>query len=153
MLGRVYPFARTLAYHANTLSHCHIMTDARIPPRTTHLHSDGVSEQARAIASELLSEGQASESISLDRVAEVIGAAPVTMQDIEAILDALSAAGRPAQAEMKDPPAALARVLKAVRSFSAATGRRPTLPEIAQHSGLTLAEVRFALLYARVLVR
>ena len=48
---------------------------------------------------------------------------------------------------------ALAQVLATVRSFSAVSGRRPTLPEIAQHSGLSLGEVRFALLYARVLVR
>jgi hypothetical protein len=33
------------------------------------------------------------------------------------------------------------------------SGRRPNLPEIAEHSGLSLGEVRFALLYARVLVR
>jgi Sigma-70 region 3 len=101
----------------------------------------------------LLLETTGAEVVSLDRVAEAIGAAAVTMQEIEAILDALDAAGRRVEAEVKDPPAALARVLKAVRSFSAVSGRRPTLPEIAQHSGLSVGEVRFALLYARVLVR
>jgi hypothetical protein len=44
-------------------------------------------------------------------------------------------------------------VLATVRSFSAISGRKPTLSEIAQHSGLSLGEVRFAVLYARVLVR
>ena len=91
--------------------------------------------------------------VSLDAVAEAIGAAPVTMSDIEAIFDGLEAAGRRVEAELKDPPAALARVLSTVRSFSAVSGRRPTVPEIAQHSGLSVGEVRFALLYARVLVR
>ena len=91
--------------------------------------------------------------VSLDEIAEAIGAAPVTMPEIEAIFDALEAAGHPVSAEPRNPPAALARVLSTVRSFSAISGRRPSLPEIAQHSGLSLGEVRFALLYARVLVR
>ncbi len=91
--------------------------------------------------------------ISLDAVAKAIGAAAVTLQDIEAVFDALEAAGRRVESEARDPPAALAKVLAAVRSFSAVSGRRPTLPEIAEHSRLSLGEVRFALLYARVLVR
>jgi hypothetical protein len=91
--------------------------------------------------------------VSLDELAEAIGAAPVTMAEIEAIFDALDAAGHPVEAEPKNPPAALAQVLSTVRSFSAISGRRPTVPEIAQHSGLSVGEVRFALLYARVLVR
>jgi len=77
----------------------------------------------------------------------------VTMADIEAIFDALDAAGHPVTAERRDPPAALAQVLSTVRSFSAISGRKPTLAEIMQHSGLSLGDVRFALLYARVLVR
>jgi len=91
--------------------------------------------------------------VTLDEVAEAIGAAAVTMPEIEAIFDALEAAGHPVAAEPKNPPAALARVLSTVRSFSAISGRRPSVPEIAQHSGLSLGEVRFALLYARVLTR
>jgi hypothetical protein len=96
---------------------------------------------------------QNSELLSLDAVAEAIGAAAVTFEDIEAVFDGLEAAGRRVDSEPKDPPAALAKVLTAVRSFSAVSGRRPTLPEIAEHAGLSLGEVRFALLYARVLVR
>jgi hypothetical protein len=103
------------------------------------------------ILAQLLVKGGA--SLSLDAVAEAIGAAPVTMQDIEAIFDGLEAAGRSVQAEARDAPAALKQVLATVRSFSALSGRRPTVPEIAQHSGLSVAEVRFAMLYARVLVR
>jgi hypothetical protein len=91
--------------------------------------------------------------VALDAVADAIGAAAVTMQDIEAIFDGLEAAGRTIEAERRDPPAALKQVLATVRSFSAISGRRPTVPEIAQHSGLSIADVRFAMLYARVLVR
>ena len=112
-----------------------------------------LSATAAMILTLLLQETISAEVVSLDRVAEAIGAAAVTMQDIEAILDGLEAAGRRVESELKDPPAALAQVLKAVRSFSAVSGRRPTLPEIAQHSGLSVGEVRFALLYARVLIR
>jgi hypothetical protein len=91
--------------------------------------------------------------VSLDEVAEAIGAATVTMPEIEAIFDALEAAGHAVEAEPKNPPAALAQVLSTVRSFSAISGRRPSVAEIAQHSGLSQGEVRFALLYARVLAR
>ncbi|HEX3852350.1 MAG TPA: hypothetical protein VHW01_15375 [Polyangiaceae bacterium] len=105
------------------------------------------------ILAQLLGEGGRGQVVALDAVADAIGAAPVTMQDIEAIFAGLEATGRSIEAERRDPPVALKQVLATVRSFSAVSGRRPTLPEIAQHSGLTPAEVRFAMLYARVLVR
>ena len=131
------------------------MTDSSRTPPTGSPALPPLTLTAQAIFTLLLQETDGAEVVSLDRVAEAIGAAPVTMQDIEAILDALEAAGRRVESkpELKDPPLALAQVLKAVRSFSAVSGRRPTLPEIAQHSGLSVGEVRFALLYARVLVR
>jgi len=91
--------------------------------------------------------------VTLDEVAEAIGAAAVTMPEIEEIFDRLEAAGYTVAAEPKNAPAALAQVLSTVRSFSAISGRKPTLAEIAQHSGLSSGDVRFALLYARVLVR
>jgi hypothetical protein len=96
---------------------------------------------------------QKAEPVSLDAVAEAMGGAALTFEDIEAVFDALEAAGRRVESEPRDPPAALAKVLGTVRSFSALSGRRPTLLEIAEHSGLSLGEVRFALLYARVLIR
>jgi Sigma-70 region 3 len=109
------------------------------------------SSLAPAILAALLADS--AQVISLDALADAIGASAVTMQDIEAIFAGLEAAGRTVEAERRDPPAALKRVLATVRSFSAVSGRRPTATEIAQHSGLSLAEVRFAMLYARVLVR
>lgn len=105
---------------------------------------------ARIVGELLASPGA---QVSLDAVAHAIGAEPVGFDDIEAIFDALEAAGRNVHSEPRDPPAALGKVLSAVRSFSAVSGRRPSLAEIATHSGLTAAEVKFALLYARVLVR
>jgi hypothetical protein len=103
------------------------------------------------ILAQLLAES--GQVVALDAVADAIGAAAVTMQDIEAIFEGLEAAGHSIEAERRDPPAALKQVLATVRSFSAVSGRRPTIPEIAQHSGLSVAEIRFAMLYARVLVR
>jgi len=105
------------------------------------------------VVGKLLTGRTSAAPVTLDELAEVIGAAAVTMPEIEAIFDALASAGHPVAAEPRNPPAALAQVLKTVRSFSAISGRRPTLSEIAQHSGLSLGEVRFAMLYARVLVR
>ena len=110
-----------------------------------------LSTTVQAIIASLLAES--TDVVSLDRLADTIGAEAVTMIDIEAIFQALEAAGRSVEAETKDPPGALAQVLATVRSFSAVSGRRPTIAEIAQHSKLSLGEVRFALLYARVLVR
>ena len=107
----------------------------------------------RILAQLLADSADSGPVILLDSVADAIGAAPVTMQDIEAIFAGLEAAGRTIEAERRDPPAALKRVLATVRRFSAVSGRRPTVPEIAQHSGLSVADVRFAMLYARVLVR
>ncbi|MES1177342.1 MAG: hypothetical protein ABUL62_23670 [Myxococcales bacterium] len=127
------------------------MTEPHTP--TTPPTPPALSKTAATILNLLLQGTIGAEVVSLDRVAEAIGAAAVTMQDIEAILGALEGAGRRVEAELQDPPAALAQVLKAVRSFSAVSGRRPTLPEIAQHAGLSVGEVRFALLYARVLIR
>ncbi|HYP76676.1 MAG TPA: hypothetical protein VER12_11995 [Polyangiaceae bacterium] len=105
------------------------------------------------IVGKLLTGRPSGAAISLDEVADAIGTAAVTMPEIEAIFDALEAAGHSVAAEPKNPPAALAKVLSTVRSFSAVSGRKPNLAEIAQHSGLSVGEVRFALLYARVLVR
>jgi hypothetical protein len=114
-------------------------------------------ETTKGIVSEivgrLLTGKDGQSSFSLDEVADAIGAAAVTMPEIEAIFDALEAAGHPVIAERRSPPAALAQVLSTVRSFSAISGRKPSLAEISQHSGLSQGEVRFALLYARVLVR
>lgn len=111
--------------------------------------SSGVS--LPAIIASVLERAQNRPLISLEEVAEAVGAAPVSMPDIEAIFDALEAAGRSVEAELKDAPAALARVLSTVRSFTVLNGRRPTVSEIGQHSGLGVGEVRFALLYSRVL--
>src|ERR1700710_2465170 len=92
---------------------------------------------AATIVQQLLARN--AELVTLEAVAEAIGAAAVTFEDIEAVFDGLEAAGRRVESEPMNPPVALAKVLATVRSFSAVSGRRPTLPEIAQHSGLKLA--------------
>ena len=111
------------------------------------------SPTATAIIATVLASAPEGQVISLDALAETIGAASVTTHDIEAIFEGLEGAGRTVEAEPIDPPATLARVLSTVRSFSVLNGRRPTVVEIANHSGLSVGEVRFGLLYARVLVR
>lgn len=130
------------------------------PPYIVHPESGAASIRAlstwkRPIAAGIVEKLLAGRGavLSLDAVAEAIGAAAVTFEDIEAVFVGLEAAGRRVESAPNDPPAALAKVLTSARSFSAVSGRRPTLAEIAEHSGLSLGEVRFALLYARVLVR
>jgi len=121
------------------------------------MYANSRMETTKGIVSEivgrLLTDKSTQEPVSLDEVAEAIGAAAITMPEIEGIFDALETAGHPVTAPPRNPPAALAKVLSTVRSFSAISGRKPNLAEIVQHSGLSHGEVRFALLYARVLVR
>jgi chorismate mutase len=108
-------------------------------------------EQVSEIVQQLLE--LPTERLSLDAVAEAIGASAVTFDDIEFVFEQLEAAGRQVESKPSSPPAALAKVLATARAFSTLSGRRPTLAEIAEHSGQSPAEVRFALLYARVLTR
>jgi DNA-binding MarR family transcriptional regulator len=93
-------------------------------------------------------------SVSLDEVAEVIGAAAVTPPDIEALIDELEKAGCPVGEEAKDSARELlAIVLRAARELRTTLGRNPTTPEIAAHCGLTPSQVKSALLFAQVLQR
>jgi hypothetical protein len=136
---------------------CSTLEPRHVPRRRGTMCGSISMETTKGIVSEIVGRlltGKASQTpVSLDDVADAIGASAITMLEIEAIFDALEAAGHAVSVEERNPPAALARVLSTARSFSAISGRKPTLPEIAQHSGLSLGEVRFALLYARVLVR
>jgi hypothetical protein len=92
--------------------------------------------------------------VSLDEIAEVIGAAAVTPPDIEALIEALEHAGSSVGEEAKDSARALlAMVLGAARELRASLGRSPTTAEIAAHSGLSPSQVKSALLFAQVLQR
>ncbi len=93
-------------------------------------------------------------AISLDEVAEAIGAAAVTPADIEHLVDELEKAGASVGVEANDSATSLlALVLTSARALRATLGRNPTSGELAAHSGLSVSQVKSALLLAQVLQR
>lgn len=97
---------------------------------------------------------RAGDSVSLDEIGEAIGTTAVSMPDIEALFDALESHGK----RIAEPPAAkvsasLRTVLAAARDLARETGETPTPQAIARRAGLSLEEVRRALLFATVVQR
>jgi hypothetical protein len=92
-------------------------------------------------------------TLSLDEVAEAIGDLLVSSDEIDELLSEIEKK-RSVDAE---PPVgareSLGRVLDSARALKQKLGRAPAPSEIAQHSGLSAASVRLALLYARTLQR
>lgn len=88
--------------------------------------------------------------ISLDELGEVVGAAAVTPIHIERLIDALEAEGFQVGDEGREVSVLLRQVLVAARVLKA-EGRAPSPRNIAERSGLSLREVRVALLFADVL--
>jgi hypothetical protein len=93
-------------------------------------------------------------ALSLNVVAETIGDAEVSYEDIDAIFRALEAAGR-SIGDAEHPPASalLRQVLATARELSRELDRSPAPQDIAHRSGLSVEEVRLALLFARTLSR
>jgi hypothetical protein len=92
--------------------------------------------------------------LALDTIAEQIGAAAVSSDDIDAIFTELEAAG----CTIGDPKAGrasahLGTVLKSARALKRELGRTPTTAQIAAHAGITPEDVRLALLFAQVAQR
>jgi hypothetical protein len=98
-------------------------------------------------------EGAENRCVEIDEIGEVIGADLATTEDIDALFTGLEALGftvgvGPAPA----PPAQLRAVLLAARALKA-KGERPTFESVARAAGVSITEVRSALLYAQVLQR
>lgn len=92
--------------------------------------------------------------IELDAIGDAIGSMPIDTAGIEAILDALEAAARTIVAPAGGAGiAALRKVVPAARGLASELKRTARVPEIAARSGLTEAEVRQALLLAKVMSR
>jgi hypothetical protein len=92
-------------------------------------------------------------ALSLDAVAEAIGARAVTPDEIGELIDALESAGKSVALDKTSARESLAGVLGSARELKRQLGRSPTSHEIAARSGLSLDAVRLALLFARVLQR
>jgi hypothetical protein len=108
----------------------------------------------QAVVEALLAASEDSRQLSIDDVGEALGTEVATGADVEAIFDALEAAGRtllsPQDGQLKER---LRAVLEAARSIGAARGRRATVPEIAAATGLGEDRVRHALAFGRILGR
>jgi hypothetical protein len=110
--------------------------------------------ELQAIVDELLAASEDSREVHLDAVGEAIGARAITTPEIEAIMDALDAAGRklvgPNGGSGEDR---LKTVIATARVLGPELGRKPTVAEIAARSGLGEDEVRHALALAKVMQR
>jgi hypothetical protein len=109
---------------------------------------------ARAALERLLADSAPGGRVSLDAIAEAVGASAVTQLDVEAIFDGLEAAGREIWAP--DEGAAmplLGRVLAAARALRQRLGAAPPVDLLAREAGCSVGEVRRALLLGRVLAK
>jgi Sigma-70 region 3 len=103
---------------------------------------------------QLLIASEASRQVTLDELGDAVGALSVSYADIDAMISLLEARGRRvvAPAELKGEQL-LGSVLKTLRTLRPALGRRPTHEEIAKDAGLSVDEVRHALMLAQVMQR
>ncbi len=110
--------------------------------------------EVASVLATLLAESTRVPTLELDRIGEVIGTMRIDPTEIEALLDALEAEGRtlvfPSGAQ---GVAILKQVIPASRALAKALGHTPSIDEIAQKSGVSAAEVRRALLLAKVMSR
>lgn len=105
----------------------------------------------RAALDTLLASGE--QEVSLDAVGDAIGAAAIDTQQIEQLLDALEAAGRKVVAPAGAGVATLRKVIPAAKLLAKELGRTPRVSEIATRTAVSEAEVRRALLLAKVMQR
>ena len=106
------------------------------------------------VLARLLADSERTRRVTLDELGEAIGVIAVSIDDVDALLTALEAQGR----EVVGPEGArgvgnLQQVLPAARALAASLGRRPTLAELIEKTGLNEADVRHALALGRVMGR
>lgn len=97
--------------------------------------------------------GNREHTISLDTIGEAVGAAAITQDEIAQILDRLEAAGKEIGSPSSKLRQQLLPVLTQARRIKHERQDTPNVSAIAEATGLTVAEVRAALLYASVMGR
>lgn len=111
-----------------------------------------VRQDLLAVVEPLLADAE--EPISLDRLAEALGALAVSSDEIDEIITWLESHGRSVGQPPTGPTAdTLQTVLASARTLRLMTQRTPNAAEIAAHSGLELAAVQRALFFAKILQR
>jgi hypothetical protein len=94
------------------------------------------------------------DAVSLDELAEAIGATSVSFDDVDALMAALERGGTRITAPRGgDAEAELRVVIPAARALRGELGRAPTVDEIAARASLPRDRVRLALLRAQVMGR
>lgn len=92
--------------------------------------------------------------VSLDAVGEAIGSRAVSQDEIDAIFSALEARGcHVAAATDGRTEERLLQVVAAARALAAELGKRPSVAQIAERSGLSEPQVRGALSLAKIIQR
>lgn len=107
--------------------------------------------ELQSIVEELLQRPGA--ELSLDEIAEAVGATAISFDEIETIFVQLEAANRAVTGASVTPTESLTRVLTAAKMLRSELGRTPNSVEVASRAGLNLASVHLALLFARTLQR
>jgi hypothetical protein len=92
--------------------------------------------------------------VTLDEMGEALGTHAISTDDVDAIMQALEKAGRRVMGpEGGGGEDRLRVVVTTARALVAELGRKPSVNEIAQRSGLTVDEVRQALALSQVMQR
>lgn len=98
---------------------------------------------------ELLARHRDAGHVHLNDLADVIGVAAITPEEVEALIDRLEAAGLRVGEDLDERDVGTVRaVLASARALQASLGRRPMVEEIAAASGLPAHAVRRALEHA-----
>jgi hypothetical protein len=110
--------------------------------------------ELQQVVEQLLRESETAGRVSLDQIGEAIGARAVSFVEVDAVMAALEQAGRVVEAgEKPRGEEHLQVVVRSIRALTSQLGRRPNHAEIAEHAGLSSAEVSHALQLARIMQR
>jgi Sigma-70 region 3 len=110
--------------------------------------------ELRTIVDTLLRKSVATREVSLDALGEAIGSRAVSYTEIDAMVASLEAKGRRVvgATDLRGEEQ-LRTVVATAKSLSTELGRRPNIAEISARAGLSLNQVKHALVLARVMQR
>jgi hypothetical protein len=102
----------------------------------------------------LLAASELSREVSLDELGDALGTLSASYPEIDAMIALLEAQARHVAAPAGGSGEAhLAQVVSAAKTLSAQLGRRPSVAEIAPLAGLSIEQVKHALVLARIMQR